>query len=412
MGLTARLQSTLVSYWVAPDATYVWVVRPSGEITGQRIAVTERRLLALVRQTWMTDASGARGAALPSATTDRDDTVEAAEVDWTPRVRGEGLLSFGERARVASRELHGLLIAPIQRLLPRKPGSLLTIVPHGALFLLSFAGLQDPSGTYLVERHAIHYVPAGSVLALAEQHTSPSHAADPRYLLVADPQSTPQLADGKALPRLPGTQTEIRQVAALVPASAATSLVGANATEPRVRSLAGDRSVLHFATHGVIRTDDPLESFLALDTGRTAASRVAQPSGSSDTADDGRLTAREIYGIQLNADLVVLSACRTGLGAVSGDGVIGLARAFLYAGTPSVVATLWDVADEPAARLMPDLYRSLKRVPDKAQALRRAQLTLLGDLRNGRVKVETKAGTAILGEHPILWASFILVGKP
>ena len=172
VGLTARLQSTLVSYWVAPDATYVWVVRPSGEITGQRIAVTERRLLALVRQTWMTDASGARGAALPSATSDRDDAVEAAEVDWTPRVRGEGLLSFGERARVASRELHGLLIAPIQRLLPRKPGSLLTIVPHGALFLLSFAGLQDPSGTYLVERHAIHYVPAGAVLALAEQHTS------------------------------------------------------------------------------------------------------------------------------------------------------------------------------------------------------------------------------------------------
>ena len=124
------------------------------------------------------------------------------------------------------------------------------------------------------------------------------------------------------------------------------------------------------------------------------------------------MTARGFYDIQLNADLVVLSACRTGLGAVSGDGVIGLARAFLYAGTPSVVATLWDVADEPAARLMPSLYRSLKRVPDKAQALRRAQLTLLHDLRGGRVSVPTKSGTATLAEHPILWASFILVGKP
>jgi len=131
-----------------------------------------------------------------------------------------------------------------------------------------------------------------------------------------------------------------------------------------------------------------------------------------DGSDDGRLTAREIYDLDLDADLVVLSACRTGLGAVSSDGVIGMARAFLYAGTPSVVATLWDVADEPSARLMPNLYRSLKRIPDKAQALRRAQLILLNDLRNGRVKVETKTGTAILGEHPILWASFILVGRP
>jgi CHAT domain-containing protein len=272
--------------------------------------------------------------------------------------------------------------------------------------------LRNPSGQYLVERYAIHYVPAGVVLDLAEQHTRASVASDRRYLLIADPQTLPALPGGKPLPRLPGTRREVSDVAALVPAAAATSLVGANATEPRVRSLAGDRSVLHFATHGVIRADDPLESFLALDTGRTATGRVAQRSGWSDTVDDGRLTAREIYDIQLNADLVVLSACRTGLGAVSGDGVIGLARAFLYAGTPSVVATLWDVADEPAARLMPSLYRSLKRVPDKAQALRRAQLTLLHDLRSGRVSVPTKSGTATLAEHPILWAGFILVGKP
>jgi CHAT domain-containing protein/tetratricopeptide (TPR) repeat protein len=410
--LTARLHSTLVSYWVAPDATYVWVVRPSGEITGQRIEVTERRLLALVRQTWMTDASGVRGEVLPSATSDRDDAVESPEVDWTPRVRGEGLLSFGESARVASRALYGLLIAPIQPLLPAKPGSLLTIIPHGPLFRLSFAALQNPARAYLVERHAIHYVPAGVVLALAEEHARPSRTIAPRYLLLADPTSTPPLPSGRPLPRLPGTQKEIGRVAAFLPASAVTALVGAQATEHQVRSLAGDRSVLHFATHGVIRADDPLESFLALDTGRTATGRDAQQSISSDTADDGRLTAREIYGIQLNADLVVLSACRTGLGAVSGDGVIGLARAFLYAGTPSVIATLWDVADEPAARLMPSLYRSLKRVPDTAQALRRAQLTLLNDLRSGRVKVHTISGTTALAEHPILWASFILVGKP
>ena len=402
--LAARLRSTIVSYWVAPDATYVWVIRASGEIAAERIPVTERRLTELVRQTWMTGAASLRGEAASDQVATSEPSVGAdnlqAEDAWTPRLRGDGLLSFGQTPVVALGALHKLLVAPIQRLLPIERGSLLTILPHGPLFRLSFAALRNPSGQYLVERYAIHYVPAGVVLDLAEQHTRASVASDRRYLLIADPQTLPALPGGKPLPRLPGTRREVSEVAALVPASAATSLVGANATEPRVRSLAGDRSVLHFATHGVIRTDDPLESFLALDTGRTAATRVAQPSGSSDTVDDGRLTAREIYDIQLNADLVVLSACRTGLGAVSGDGVIGLARAFLYAGTPSVVATLWDVADEPAARLMPSLYRSLKRVPDKAQALRRAQLTLLHDLRGGRVSVPTKSGTATLAEHP------------
>ena len=300
--LTARLQSTLVSYWVAPDATYVWVVRPSGEIAGQRIAVTERRLTELVRQTWMTGDASLRGEAASDQVATSEPSVAAdnlqADEAWTPRLRGDGLLSFGETPVVALGALHRLLVAPIQRLLPTERGSLLTILPHGPLFRLSFAALRNPSGQYLVERYAIHYVPAGVVLDLAEQHTRASVASDRRYLLIADPQTLPALPGGKPLPRLPGTRREVSEVAALVPASAATSLVGANATEPRVRSLAGDRSVLHFATHGVIRTDDPLESFLALDTGRTATSRVAQRSGSSDTVDDGRLTAREIYDIQ------------------------------------------------------------------------------------------------------------------
>ena len=183
-----------------------------------------------------------------------------------------GCCRWATRPVVALGALHQLLVAPIQRLLPAERGSLLTILPHGPLFRLSFAALRNPTGQYLVERYAIHYVPAGVVLGLAEQHARASETGDRRYLLIADPQTPPSLPGGKPLPRLPGTRREVSQVAALVPAAAATSLVGANATEQRVRSLAGDRSVLHFATHGVIRADDPLESFLALDTGDTAAS--------------------------------------------------------------------------------------------------------------------------------------------
>ena len=110
------------------------------------------------------------------------------------------------------------------------------------------------------------------------------------------------------------------------------------------------------------------------------------------------MTARRIYDIHLNADLVVFRRVH-GLGAVSGDGVIGLARRSLC-GDAVVVATLWDVADEPAARLMPSLYRSLKRVPDKARALRRAQLRSFATEAAASALDEIR--TATLAEHPIL----------
>jgi CHAT domain-containing protein len=405
----------LVTYWVAPDATYIWVVPSRGEIANVRVDVTERRLAELVRRTWTIDGRS-RGAPAPApgpAQATPDSAVQFGDADrleagWTPRVRGEDLLSFGNDARVALRALDGLLIQPIRRLLPPESGSLLTIIPHGPLFLLSFAALQNPAGQYLIEHHAIHYVPAGVVLQLAEEHKIASPPVDDRYLLVADPRTPPPLPGGKQLPPLPGTRNEISQVARLLPASRVTTAVGAEATEDRVRRIAGDRRVIHFATHGVIRTDDPLESFLALEVPAPGAARITGPTWQND----GRLTVREIYDIDLNADLVVLSACRTGLGPVSGDGVAGLARAFLYAGTPSVVATLWDVADEPAALLMPTFYGSLRRTPDKAQALRTAQLRLLKALRAGGVKVAGTLGPVTLREHPVLWAGFIVVGRP
>jgi CHAT domain-containing protein len=167
-----------------------------------------------------------------------------------------------------------------------------------------------------------------------------------------------------------------------------------------VRSLSGASRVLHFATHGVVWDDRPFESFLAL----------AQ--GTGEAGDDGRLTTEEIYGLDLNADLVVLSACRTAGGSVTGDGIVGLTRAFFYAGTPSVVATLWDLPDESARRMVPRFYRSWRETGDKAGALRTAQLSLLSALRARRVSIDTPAGRFTLPEHPALWANLALIGEP
>jgi CHAT domain-containing protein len=177
-----------------------------------------------------------------------------------------------------------------------------------------------------------------------------------------------------------------------------TLLEGRDATEPRVTAAAAGKAIVHFATHAIVRDEAPNESYLAFG-----------PGGDSTT---GLLTAREVYGLRLNADLVVLSACRSGGGRVTGDGIATFARAFLYAGTPSLVVSLWDVADEPASRLLPAFYGTWLGGASKARSLRRAQLRLLADLRAGTVRVDTRAGPVVLPEHPMFWAGFVLIGEP
>lgn len=189
-------------------------------------------------------------------------------------------------------------------------------------------------------------------------------------------------------------------ISRLVPSARLTVLQEEAASEARVRDAASGRAVLHFATHAIVRDDDPFGSFLAL--GRSASGASA----------DGLLTAQEVYGLDLSADLVVLSACRSGGGRVTGDGIATFARAFLYAGTPSLVASLWDVADEPVNRLLPDFYRAWLGGESKGAALRTAQLRLLRDLRAGRIRLSTRAGPISLPEHPVFWAGFALFGEP
>lgn len=149
----------------------------------------------------------------------------------------------------------------------------------------------------------------------------------------------------------------------------------------------------------IVRDDDPFGSFLAL-----APSAVA--------GTDGLLTSREVYHLDLDADLVVLGACRSAGGRVTGDGISAFARAFIYAGAASLIASAWDVADEPTNRLLPDFYRSWLGGRSKGRALREAQLRLLRELRAGRLRISTPAGEVTLPEHPVFWAGFALFGEP
>jgi CHAT domain-containing protein len=180
----------------------------------------------------------------------------------------------------------------------------------------------------------------------------------------------------------------VTTIAKLYKSEEVASYFGTAATEEAVK---GNKHLntarrIHFATHGLISEQQPQYSGLVLTL-------------DDDPAEDGLLQVYEIFNLRLNADLVVLSACRTGLGKeVKGEGVIGLTRAFMYAGARSVVVSLWRVADRPTADFMARFYRRLDQDRNKAEALRQAKLEMI------------QAGGRF--SHPLFWAPFILTGEP
>jgi CHAT domain-containing protein len=292
--------------------------------------------------------------------------------------------------------LYNLLVAPVAGELPSDPGALLTIIPHGQLVRVAFPALIDNRGNYLIEHYTVHSIPAVGVLRytaendrLAAQH--PAH-----YVLLANPAHFPILSAGLRLPPLPATEKEVKGAARLLPSDQVTLLDGEKAGIVPLEKTLQEATVLHFATHAIVSDTDPFASFLALDK----------------DSQNGELTAAQIYGWNIHAKLVVLSACRTGLGKITGDGVAGLSRAFFASGAASVLSTLWDVADEPTARLLPRFYRELSSGSSRAAALRTAQLSLIADLRRGKVSVNTPGGKVVLPEEPLFWAAFSLSGEP
>jgi CHAT domain-containing protein len=276
--------------------------------------------------------------------------------------------------RAPLRQLHQDLIAPIETsgLLTGK--TRLTIVPHAELHYLPFAALLGGGARerYLVERFQLMITPSASVwLALGGR--APGHAS--RGVLAFAPRPE----------ELPASRGEVAAIARFG-GSDARVVVGGAATEESFRRDARTRRVIHLATNGVLNKQNPLFSFVAL---------------APDGKNDGRLEVHEVFGLDLAADLVVLSACQTGLGSgaltdvPAGDDWIGLSRAFLSAGAARVMATLWPVQDRASAVLMEQFYKDYAVGTDPGRALAAAQRSLLAT-----------AATA----NPYYWAGFELVG--
>jgi CHAT domain-containing protein len=204
---------------------------------------------------------------------------------------------------------------------------------------------------------------------------------------------------------LPNSEKEAVAIANLLNTQA---LIGDQATKTAIVPQLPNARLIHLATHGLLDdirglgsaialAPDPSEprpvTLASLPNQGEATRRFAPGAGELGTIN-GLLTAEEILDLKLNAELVVLSACDTGRGRITGDGVIGLSRALISAGVPSVIVSLWAVGDAPTADLMTAFYRYLQQNPDKAQALRQAMLATMKDHPN-----------------PVDWAAFTLIGE-
>jgi CHAT domain-containing protein len=410
--------TALLEYHLGKDSSYLWVVTASS--AGVYLLPPRSELDAL--------ATGLRAQLIPSKLQRRIVGIDVA----ADQQRGLGLAVDAAPETVnafaaAANALYQAAFEPAASVVAEKR---LLVVADGALNYIPFeALLKSTEGSdyaslnYLVKTNEIVYAPSASVVAAIRQQQG-NRSDGKNFLLVADPvfnagdprakgaaasstggtgearglglesavedvageAATTANGKGLQLARLAGTRAEAEQIAQLVKKSGGqTDLwldLKANEDDVKARDLQGYR-VIHLATHGLLNADRPQFTGVVL-------SLVGNKN------NDGFLRTDEVFNMNLNAHLVMLSACETGLGKEKrGEGVIGLTRAFMYAGSPTVGVSLWSVADRSTAELMTDFYRRLLVPSAPTAAMREAQLAMISGKKYSA---------------PFYWAPFVLVG--
>lgn len=303
----------------------------------------------------------------------------------------------------AANILYEKLIKPAESYLSKK--SRLIIIPDGVLNYLPFEVLLTENKAssqnalyselpFLVKKYPVSYVQSASVLKnllSMKSETGKEISTDKKLIAFGDPvyenENDSTVLPGKGYQRLKYSGEEVKNIASFFKQGSAEIFLRNDATEENVKREGELKkfNYIHFATHGYTDEGKPDFSSLVLTQDK-------------NSEEDGFLRSTEIFNLKLNADLVVLSACQTGLGKlVRGEGMVGLTRAFMYAGTPTVLVSLWSVSDVSTATLMGAFYRNLvKEKLGKTEALRKAQLFILGNEKFA---------------HPFYWAPFVLVGN-
>jgi CHAT domain-containing protein len=264
--------------------------------------------------------------------------------------------SVGTESRETAAELYRVLIAPFVSKLPQQ--SRLVIVPDKWLHFVPFAALRDSaSHRFLVQQFETIVAPSMQLYFESTARYDSLQRSPPREILaVGDPAFDTRAF---SLARLPGAEREARRAASFY--KSANVLIGSQATKRAFLRGAAGSNVIHFAGHGVVRSDAPLLSYLVL---------------ASDSGSDGALTAKALFEETLPLTrLAILSGCETASGRLSDtEGVSSLARAFFAAGVPAIIASMWAVDDEATAEFFADFHAGLSNGEDPSGALRRTQL--------------------------------------
>ncbi|HAX77728.1 MAG TPA: Fis family transcriptional regulator [Cyanobacteria bacterium UBA11372] len=385
----AKIQNaTLVQYSIVYDEfkiqgkqqtkeleLYIWVIKPTGEVVFRKADLKplwQDKDISLARLVSLTRQSIGVGS--------RTSVANAANVET--RATLEIVLKPDANQAERLQQLYQILIEPIADLLPNDPNVRVIFSPQSSLFLVPFPALKDKSGKYLIEKHTILTAPSLQVLELTRQQRERiNQGVKSQQTLVLGNPIMPSIPPEPGQPPqqmrpLPGAEREANVIASLLNTQPLTGSLG---TKTAIVQKMPSARIIHLATHGIFDDFRGLGSAIAL-----------APSGN----DNGLLTAEEILDLKLNAELVVLSACDTGRGKITGDGIIGLSRSLITAGVPSVLVSLWAVPDAPTAELMTAFYQNWQKNPDKAQALRQAMLTMMKQYPN-----------------PKDWAAFTLIGE-
>ena len=420
----ARQQNaTLVEYSIVfNEQLYIYVVQPTGEIEFRAVDLPEDISLAELvdngRTCIIQDQCRGDGDLTPLNVGDltvgdlvkfNDDQFEepwqVVEVDvrqGTLKVKLEGFegepieRSITDVAAIVNafnrprlQQLHQLLIQPIADLLPDDENERVIFIPHQQLFLVPFPALQDEAGNYLIEKHTILSAPSIQMLALTRQARRGDGETGGRgeVLVVGNPTMpsiwNPETEETERLSNLPDAESEAVAIANLFNTQ---PFIKGDATESAVTQQMPTARLIHLATHGLLHYGILEETGVRDFPGAIALA--------PDNGEDGFLTSAELQEMELQAELVVLSACKTGQGDITSDGVIGLSRSLVAAGVPSLIVSLWSVEDDTTAELMIRFYQNLDGTDDKAQALRQAMLDTMAEHPN-----------------PRNWAAFTLIGE-
>jgi tetratricopeptide (TPR) repeat protein len=339
--------TTLVSYFVSPLNAHAWVLDHDAftHVTLPLTPPQRKRILCWATALQRPSRDNTRGG------------VPITDCGSEPTTAGEA---------------YDALIAPLREKIHT---SRLIVMPYGDLHYVPFAALRDPkSGRYLIEDFTLLLAPSASALRFLRAKETPVTGT---ALVLGDPATA-------SLDALSGARREALRVAE---AFGTRAKIGADAAESVVKHLHGEADLLHIAAHASYDSAHPLFSRISLAAGG---------------GEDGNLNVDEVLSsVDLSGvNLVVLSACRSGVGRTSGgDDVVGLTRALLYAGSPGVISTLWNIDDQATVTLMDELYTRLLAGAPVADALRAAQLSLLH-------------GTDTNHADPHYWAAFTLNGDP